>query len=41
VTPLLSTQSLLTLGTIGCFGGGGTIDEADAMKHDKPSNALE
>ena len=41
VAPLLSAQSLWTLGTIGCFGGGGTIDEAATMKHSKPPNAPE
>ena len=35
MAPLLSAQSLWTLGTIGCFGGGGTIDEAATMKHSK------
>jgi len=41
VAPHLLAQPLLTLGTIGCFGGGGTIDEAATMKHSKPPNAPE
>jgi hypothetical protein len=41
VVPLLSAESLLTLGTLGGFGGGETIDEAAAMKHWKPPKAPE